>query len=68
MVIEHQYNLNMTVKQLIAELEKIENKDLPVVMDIEYGHGCAMQATPAGVGESEEEVVICGEGAEDSGW
>ena len=27
----------MTVKELIAELEKIEDKELDVVMDSEYG-------------------------------
>ena len=38
----------MTVKKLIEKLEKIENKDLPVSVGVEYGHGCFAVSTDVG--------------------
>lgn len=57
----------MTVKQLIAKLEKIENKDLPVAIGIEHGWGEYMTCQDVGLrhdcnGDNELcGVVISGE-------
>ena len=62
----------MTVKELIEKLQEIENKDLPVAVGVEYGHGCFAVSTDVGlsVDQTEEDepcgVVISGEEDEDS--
>ena len=62
----------MTVKELIEKLQEIENKDLPVSVGVEYGHGCFAVSTDVGLsvdqnGDNEPcGIIISGEEDEDS--
>ena len=51
----------MTVKELIEKLLEIENKDLPVSVGVEYGHGCFAVSTDVGLSiDYTEEDKACG--------